>query len=78
VWMFLDGILVLDLGGISNKQGILNWGDVDTKLEAHGNDLVAGRAYKVDFFYTERCFCGSSIELHTNVFFEPKPIRILR
>ena len=59
LWLFVDGKLVIDLGGLHPPQS----GTVD--LDALG--LVAGEFYPMDIFHAERRIEGSSFRIETSI-----------
>ncbi len=63
VWVFINGLLVMDLGYIHGPA------DGDVNLDALG--LTYGNTYPFDFFYCERHTDGSSINLTLNMPLKP-------
>mmetsp|Transcript_11110 Transcript_11110/g.34424 ORF Transcript_11110/g.34424 Transcript_11110/m.34424 type:complete len:375 (-) Transcript_11110:79-1203(-) len=65
VWVFIDGKLVVDLGGVHNPME----GTVD--LDTLG--LTLGEEVLMDFFFAERRCCGSNFRLETTFQMETAP-----
>lgn len=61
VWVYIDGKLAIDLGGVHTPQA-------DT-IDLDQLSLVPGKEYNWDFFYCERQPCGSSLKIKTSIFF---------
>ncbi len=66
VYFFIDGKLVMDLGGAHPIVGSELTLSRD-KLTELGLDLKDGEAYSFDMFYTERHSTGSNMRLSTNM-----------
>ncbi|MDB5105105.1 MAG: fibro-slime family protein [Fibrobacteres bacterium] len=62
VWVYIDGQLALDLGGVHQATS----GSVD--LASRG--LVEGKQYNWDFFFCERKECSSSMRIKTTIYFK--------
>jgi len=62
VWVYINGKLVVDLGGVHIPKS----DSVD--LDKLG--LTPNKEYKWDFFYCDRQPCGSSLRIKTSIFFK--------
>ena len=63
LWVFLNGRLVMDLGGVHLPET----GTVNVDAVAGTAGMVRGRTYDFDLFYAERATVGASFQLETNL-----------
>jgi fibro-slime domain-containing protein len=59
VWVFIDGKLVIDLGGVHAAH--------DQFVELNRLGLQDGQSYKLDFFFAERHRTQSNFRIQTNI-----------
>ncbi|WP_434421810.1 fibro-slime domain-containing protein [Nannocystis pusilla] len=59
VWVFIDGKLAMDLGGLH--------GPVNGTINLDTLGLVAGNSYSLDAFHAERCDSGSNFRIDTSI-----------
>jgi len=64
VWVFINGKLVIDLGGVHNP--------IEGSVDLDSLDLVKGSTAELSFFFAERRCCGSNFRLETSIRF-PAP-----
>ncbi|MBX3251421.1 MAG: fibro-slime domain-containing protein [Myxococcales bacterium] len=63
LWIFVEGELVLDLGGLHEPvEGTIVFDDVAARL-----GLVRGSDYRLDLFHAERHSTGSNFRLETSI-----------
>jgi len=63
VWVFINGILAIDLGGVHGAQGA----SVNLNTFALANGLVNGSDYTLDVFQAERHTSGSNFTMTTSL-----------
>lgn len=62
VWVFIDGQMVIDLGGVH--------GPIDQYIDVDRLELQDGQVYSLDFFSAERYCADSSFRITTNLHLE--------
>jgi fibro-slime domain-containing protein len=63
LWIFVNGKLALDLGGLHNAAA----GTIDFDAQAGELGIVQGGAYSMDIFHAERHTTASNFRIQTNI-----------
>ncbi len=72
LWIFVNGRLALDVGGLHQALE----GTIDFDLQADTLDIVAGQTYQMDIFHAERQTDQSNFRIETDITcFEPVVVR---
>ena len=67
VWIFVDGKLAVDLGGIHAETAkSVNLDDLNTHT-SNAWDMKVGCRYKMNLFFAERCCCASNFNFDTSL-----------
>lgn len=66
VWVFVNGILALDLGGVHGPES----GTIDLDTFAASNGMTLGGDYTLDLFHAERHTSGSNFSFTTSLVLE--------
>lgn len=65
LWVFINGRLAIDLGGVHDEQSAR----VDLDADADRLGLTVGESYPLDFFQAERWCCESNFAIETTLTF---------
>jgi fibro-slime domain-containing protein len=63
MWIFINGKLAMDLGGMHGSQN----GTIDFDAQAADLGIAVGRAYPMDIFHAERHTSASNFGVETNI-----------
>ncbi len=69
VWVFINGILAVDLGGVHGAMEAT----LDLDAEAERLGIEPGETYPFDFFFAERHTTESRFQVQTTLAFRPDP-----
>ena len=68
VWVFVDGKLAIDLGGVHAVE--------EQHVDMDRMGLVDGETYSIDFFYAERHRTQSNFRIETNIALKPTGTKV--
>jgi fibro-slime domain-containing protein len=72
LWIFVDGKLALDVGGLHQALE----GTIDFDAQAAALGITPGNTYQMDIFHAERQTSDSNFRIETNIScFEPVPVK---
>lgn len=66
MWVFINGEMVIDIGGVHGK--------VSQMVELDRLDLTDGQVCTLDFFFAERHRTESNFRIDTTLRLEPDPV----
>jgi fibro-slime domain-containing protein len=70
VWVFINGILAVDIGGVHGPSSeTISLDTLATTLK-----ITKGKIYPLDFFFAEEHTCGSTIQIQTTFVFLSIPV----
>uniref|UniRef100_UPI003365632C fibro-slime domain-containing protein n=1 Tax=Candidatus Albibeggiatoa sp. nov. BB20 TaxID=3162723 RepID=UPI003365632C len=68
LWVFLDGELIIDLGGVHDFE--------EATIELDDLELETGNDYVLSFFFAERRTQTSRLAIDTNIILEAQPVEV--
>jgi fibro-slime domain-containing protein len=70
VWIFINGKLAVDLGGLHREMDTIGQGSVNLDAQATFLEIAKGSVYTLDLFHAERHSVDSNFRIDLNFTFE--------